>query len=141
MIGLSGLMLLPGFFGRNETEICLDSSLWNANAALKIITKYVSEICSAFVPPYPKNHTHEEILVGWKPPSEDWVKANADGASKGNPGQAGAGIIRDYCVKWLVGLMANVGICTSVRAELWAAKETLELAWNLGFRKVILEVD
>jgi ribonuclease HI len=34
-----------------------------------------------------------------------------------------------------------MGICTSVRAELWTVITGLELASSLGFRKIILESD
>lgn len=34
-----------------------------------------------------------------------------------------------------------VGIFSSLRAELWAVKVGLELAWEKGFRRVLLEVD
>lgn len=42
---------------------------------------------------------------------------------------------------WIRGFAINTGICTSVRAELWAVITELELAWSLGFHKIILESD
>jgi len=42
---------------------------------------------------------------------------------------------------WLGGYSYMVGIFSSLRAELWAVKVGLELAWEKGFRRVLLEVD
>jgi ribonuclease HI len=70
------------------------------------------------------------------------VKINVDGCSKGNPGVAGAGgIIRDAMGRWIVGFALNIGICTSVSAELWAITNGLKSAWSKGFQKIILESD
>lgn len=38
-----------------------------------------------------KKPTKVLLLVGWSFPPQGWVKLNTDGASKGNPGLAGAG--------------------------------------------------
>jgi hypothetical protein len=44
---------------------------------------------------------------------------NSDGCAKGNPGEAGAGgLIRDARGQWLVAFTCDLGICTSVTAEL-----------------------
>ncbi|PKI40487.1 hypothetical protein CRG98_039123 [Punica granatum] len=71
-----------------------------------------------------------------------WIKVNTNGAAKGKPGMAGAGgLIRDDFGRWLGGFSQNIGITTSIAAELWAVKMGLELAWDLGVTKLILEVD
>lgn len=54
-----------------------------------------------------------------------------NGAAKGNAGLAAAvGILRDESGRWLAGFMQNIGISTSIRAELWAVRSELTLAWN-----------
>ncbi|OMO59932.1 reverse transcriptase [Corchorus capsularis] len=51
-----------------------------------------------------------EKLIHWTPPPEMVVKLNTDGASRGNPGIAGAGgLIRDSTGKWFVGFAAQLG--------------------------------
>jgi ribonuclease HI len=92
---------------------------------------------------------HEELktliskkmnVVGCNYPPPNGMKLNVDGCSKGNPGLAAArGLIRDCMGSWIRGFAINAGICTSVRAELWTVITGLELAWSLGFRKIILE--
>jgi len=87
-------------------------------------------------------NSKQRVFIGWRYPPIDWVKVNVDGCSKGNPGVAGAGgVIRDAMGKWIVGFAINIGICTSVGAELWAIANGLQLAWSKGFRKIILESD
>ena len=42
---------------------------------------------------------------------------------------------------WITGFARNNGICSSVTAELWAVYIGLQLTWDRGYRKVILESD
>lgn len=68
------------------------------------------------------------------------MKLNIDGASKGNPGLASAGgLFRDCAGNWLRGFAFHIGIDTSVGAELWAQRSGLELAWSLGYTKLLVE--
>ena len=81
-------------------------------------------------------------LIGWNYPKHGWVKLNSDGAAKANPGRAGGGgVIRDSNGNWLVGYAANLGICTSMVAEICALRTGLEIAWNKGYRQIQVEMD
>ena len=42
---------------------------------------------------------------------------------------------------WIGGFARNIGICSSVTAELWAIYVGLHMTWDKGFRKVVLESD
>ena len=76
--------------------------------------------------------------ISWKYPKDGWIKLNTDGCSKGNPGVAGAGgVIRDHMGSWIGGFAKNIGICSSVTAELWAIYFGLQSTWDKGFRKVV----
>lgn len=89
-----------------------------------------------------QNEGKEVDHIGWKYPTDGWIKLNVDGCSKGNPGMAGAGgAIRDNMGSWIGGFARNIGICSSVTAELWAIYIGLQLVWAKGFRKVLLESD
>lgn len=84
----------------------------------------------------------EEVFVRWMYPREGWVRLNTDGASKGNPGEAGAGgIIRGYRGEMFEMFAANCGICSSTKAEFLAVLRGLTLAWNGGHKRVQLTVD
>ncbi|KAK4263275.1 hypothetical protein QN277_028711 [Acacia crassicarpa] len=70
------------------------------------------------------------------------VSLNCDGSRKLNSLSAGAGsVLRDHEGRWLGGCCRKIGRCTSLQAELWALLDGLDLAWNLGFRDVFVQVD
>ena len=74
--------------------------------------------------------------IGWKYPADGWIKFNVNGCSKGNPGLAGAGgVIRDHIGSWIGGFARNIGLYSSVTAELWAIYSGLQLVWDKGFEK------
>ncbi|KAL4305413.1 hypothetical protein AHAS_Ahas16G0075800 [Arachis hypogaea] len=89
-----------------------------------------------------QNVRKREILIGWSPPSELWIKINVDGPACVTTGRAGCGgIIRNYQGRWLAGYMMNIGTCSAFKAELWGVFQGLKMAWDLGFKKAILETD
>lgn len=45
------------------------------------------------------------------------------------------------CVQWQGDFMLNVGIATSIGAELWAVKSGLELAWDVSIQQLVMEMD
>lgn len=84
----------------------------------------------------------EWINVGWVRPIGHRVKVNTDRASKGNPGLATAGgLLRDSAGNWLAGFAYNIGVDSSLGAELWAIRSGLELAWSRGYTKLLVESD
>ncbi|WCJ37652.1 Polynucleotidyl transferase ribonuclease H-like superfamily protein [Euphorbia peplus] len=86
--------------------------------------------------------TRHDCLIGWSVPFIHWVKLNTDGAVKGGQFRASVGgLIRDSQGTWIQGFARNIGICSVLRAELWGIYDGLTLAWNLGYRKVQVEVD
>ncbi len=77
-----------------------------------------------------------------QPPESGWVKLNTDGASRGDPSSAAAGgLICNEWGRWLGGFVQNVGHASSVVTELWVFRCGLDLEWEKGFCRVILEVD
>lgn len=80
--------------------------------------------------------------VRWTAPPNSVIKVNIDGASKGNPGRVAAMcVLWDQDGHWIVGGSRSLGYCTSLHAELWAVLLGLQLAWDHGFRSLILETD
>jgi len=71
-------------------------------------------------------------------PTQGVVKINTDGASSGNPGEAGiGGLLRNSDGMWMVGFVQRIGFATALVAELWAMEQGLKLAWERGFRSVL----
>ncbi|KAG4200332.1 hypothetical protein ERO13_A05G204350v2 [Gossypium hirsutum] len=48
------------------------------------------------------------------------------------------GLLRDG---WIRGYCRRVGVCSAIRAELWAIHNRLLIAWREGIMKVLLESD
>ena len=81
-------------------------------------------------------------LIQWHPPPYPYFKLNTDGSALGNPGLAGAGrVLRDYRGRWIAGFSLHVGLTTNNMAELAAVRQGLEMAWNMGFKFLHLELD
>ncbi|KAF7814111.1 putative ribonuclease H protein At1g65750 family [Senna tora] len=83
------------------------------------------------------------VKIAWKPPPEEWVKINVDGSV--DPSSFGSsacgGVLRDRDGNFLCGFIRNVGSCSIILADLWGILSGLQVAWNRGFKKVILETD
>ncbi|CAN1846368.1 Putative ribonuclease H protein At1g65750 [Linum perenne] len=83
-----------------------------------------------------------ETLLRWIPAPDEWITVNCDGSVlQPNGLVAASGIIRNSCGRRLGVFAANLGSCTIMWAELRAASIGLEMAWNIGARKVHLQVD
>ena len=83
----------------------------------------------------------KKILIGWLPPPWPWCKLNTDGSYR-NTGEAGAGgVIRDSFGNWISGFSMNIGESSVIMAELWGLYQGLSLAWNVGIRHLLVEVD
>ncbi|KAF7839819.1 DNA polymerase alpha subunit B [Senna tora] len=87
-----------------------------------------------------KNRTPQLIL--WQKPPTGWVKVNVDGARKEQNGIAACGrVVRDDNGSFVAGFMKKLDDCSILAAELWGIACGLEVAWDMGFRRVSLEAD
>lgn len=78
----------------------------------------------------------------WIPPSKPSFKLNFDGASKGNPGQAGyGGIIRNHEGTPLILYYGNIGWDTNNFAELEGLRRGLQLAGEFNYYPLEMEGD
>ncbi|GLT67725.1 hypothetical protein SLA2020_400120 [Shorea laevis] len=83
-----------------------------------------------------------EQLIGWERPPSGFVKINVDGSTRGTPGESAAGgLCRDSNGDWIFGFTQHLGMGYAIRAELFAIWKGLTLAWEKGYRKVIIETD
>jgi ribonuclease HI len=91
--------------------------------------------------PSPPTPTHKSP-TSWFPPPKDFIKLNFDGASKGNPGPAGYGIVfRDHHGNILLIRAGYIGHSTNNVAELWGLTEGIQMAIKHNFSKLIVEGD
>ena len=70
------------------------------------------------------------------------MKLNIDGAMSHLSATTGCGgVLRDCSGSWIVGFCRSLGYCSASSAEEWAVVKGLQLAWNLGCRRLIVESD
>jgi ribonuclease HI len=70
------------------------------------------------------------------------LRAFTDGASRGNPGEAGIGIlVRDEKSETVLSLHGYIGVCTNNVAEYTAMETLLERASSLACARMIIHSD
>ena len=70
------------------------------------------------------------------------MKLNTNGSAMKNPDRAGGGgLFRNHDGVWLKGFARGLGFTNSILAELWALRDGLRLAKELGFQQLIIELD
>ncbi|XP_049399716.1 uncharacterized protein LOC125863741 [Solanum stenotomum] len=88
------------------------------------------------------SHDTKVTLVKWIKPPDSWVKINTDGSALNNPGRIGAGgILRDQMGAMLLAFATPLGEGTNNQAEIGAAFFGMTWVLQLGYKKVVLEVD
>lgn len=86
--------------------------------------------------------TKEVVNVSWQAPPMGWLKCNVDGSSQDKGCRAAcAGVFRDPIGEWQGAFMRNLGSSNTLLMELWGILSALELAWDRGFRRLIIECD
>ncbi|KAF7816000.1 hypothetical protein G2W53_029969 [Senna tora] len=81
-------------------------------------------------------------MIGWEPPDRDRVKCNVDGSFLDLTRTAVCGgVARDASGNFLFSFGHRIGTCDILWAELRGILDGLELLWNKGFRKVVIECD
>ncbi|KAL2969486.1 hypothetical protein AAZX31_15G084400 [Glycine max] len=86
------------------------------------------------------------IWCTWRCPPNGWVCLNTDGSvfenhRNGSTGSACGGLVRDSSGCFLGGFTVNIGITAVTLAELWGVVHGLKLAWDLGCKKVKVDID
>lgn len=77
------------------------------------------------------------VAIRWNKPLEGWYKLNTDGVSFENPGKdGGGGIIRDNQGNWVKGYSRAIGFTTSITTELWALRDGMNLAIQMGIQQL-----
>ncbi|KAK2975433.1 hypothetical protein RJ640_007663 [Escallonia rubra] len=81
-------------------------------------------------------------LVQWHPPSPGFLKLNTDRSAFGQPGPASyGGLIRGEKGEWICGYAGNIGIRTSLTAEICGIYKGLCLIREKNLCRVMIETD
>ncbi|WVY92797.1 hypothetical protein V8G54_000170 (mitochondrion) [Vigna mungo] len=100
--------------------------------------------------PNPNNTSNSEVKVPiwctWRCPPSGWVCLNTDGSvfenrRTGCSRGACGGLVRDSAGCFLGGFSVNLGPTSVTLAELWGVVHGLKLAWDLGCKKVKVDID
>ncbi|CAN1264564.1 Putative ribonuclease H protein At1g65750 [Linum perenne] len=82
------------------------------------------------------------VDVAWDPGPPDWVVLNTDGSVMLTTGNAAAGgLLRTNLGRCIGAFSTNLGRCSITRAELRGIIGGLNLAWDAGARRVMVQVD
>ncbi|KAJ8768128.1 hypothetical protein K2173_021068 [Erythroxylum novogranatense] len=101
----------------------------------------ITDCSLAFSHPTFLRHT-TNLWISWHCPPLGFVKLNVDGSALGNPGDARfGGLIRDAYGRWLIGFSGYIGHASILVAELQALRHGLTLAWDRGYRRIVVESD
>ncbi|CAN1168457.1 Putative ribonuclease H protein At1g65750 [Linum perenne] len=84
----------------------------------------------------------QTINVAWEPGPAEWITLNSDRSFDAREGRATAGgLARDSNGRCAFAYTMNLGNCSITRAEMRGAIEGLRRAWDVGYRKVLIQLD
>jgi hypothetical protein len=108
---------------------------------LPVLRYWKPPISSLMTPPSPTKPLPISPSL-WSPPPCDFLKLNFDGASKGNPGAAGYGVVfRDHLGNIKAIGAGALGHSTNNVAELWGLISGLQMASQNNYKRLIVEGD
>ncbi|KAF7830019.1 reverse transcriptase [Senna tora] len=86
---------------------------------------------------------HKDGIPSDPRPESIWVKVNVDGAVSRDSSERAScgGVVRNHEGHFVLGFNKSLGSCDVLTAELWGVRLGLEMAWELGLRKVVIELD
>lgn len=107
--------------------------MWNSSKLAANTSIFEFVILKAFSVQMTYRSAHRIKEVTWQTPFFNWVKCNIDGASNGNPGPSSCGgTFKNNDADFLGAFALNMGISTSLCAELHSAIIAIEIAFNRG---------
>ena len=132
----------------NAIEIMRHVTQWlrSTHSLVPIAAKRLSSVCEA-LRVWGIHTTLTTIrtsvhFVMWAPPQLGHLKLNVDGASRGNPGQAGGGgLLRDHRGRIIFAFSLFYDVQTNTAAEAMAIRDGLLLCEARDLRDIVLESD
>lgn len=123
-----------------RNQVVFNGLTFDPLVVVKQVNFYLSELNSNSFPHM--QPSYRQIVIGWKPRPDEWIKLNVDESKSHQSKIAGCGgVLRGSTGYWLRGFSRNLGNCSVLLEELWGILTGLELAWELGFRNILLESD
>lgn len=118
----------------SDSEIRLKTRMWNNQYDLQVHKYFGMKTRSV--------KTLKVIEVFFHLPDQGKLLLCCDGASRGNPGISGYGIIgRNYMGDFIIAISEGIGVSTNYYAEIFAILIAGEWAVNNGFRDLVFRTD
>lgn len=104
-----------------------------------MLDQHLIEVASLLMT-HKQSKTLRQYRRTWKPPEDDAIKLNVDGSSKGSPGSSTIGVLAcNNLGDWLFGFADHIGSNFPLQTEIRAINQGLQLAWEKGLRRVVVE--
>ncbi|CAN1139785.1 Putative ribonuclease H protein At1g65750 [Linum perenne] len=88
------------------------------------------------------NRRYAPTQIAWTPGPTNWMVLNTDGSVLQPSSKAAAGgLLRDALGRCRAAFSLNLGSCSITRAEIRGVIFGLQLAWDLGYRRVLAQLD
>ncbi|CAN1233930.1 Putative ribonuclease H protein At1g65750 [Linum perenne] len=83
-----------------------------------------------------------DIEIAWKPTVEGWTTLNSNGLVLHDRSSAATGmVLRNNTGRVQYAITINLGTCSITRVEMRGAVEGMAVAWDLGIRKLEIQLD
>lgn len=117
-----------------QTKSILEKSYWMRDTSLKM--KHVLKQAITC------RDNGARMEKRWHPPEDGQMKVNTDGAvCQFSSIATVGGLICNKFGVWVSGFTRNIGSCSILMAELQGILDDLQIAWNLGLKKVVIKTD
>ena len=110
--------------------------------SIRALVVSVSEAHERFKKGTLSRNLNDNKVLKWLPPGEGQLKVNVDGALSHVTHEAACGgLFRDHNGSFLRGFTCKLMEGDVLSTELWGIVHGLKIAWDMGFRNVIIESD
>ncbi|KAK8556676.1 hypothetical protein V6N12_003073 [Hibiscus sabdariffa] len=90
----------------------------------------------------PSSHSPSRESKHWQRPELGWVSLCTDGVISPATGIGSvSGVFRTDDGSWIYGFNKSIGIMQPLQAELWGIFVGLQIAWDIGFERLLIQSD
>ncbi|KAL4340570.1 hypothetical protein GQ457_08G000230 [Hibiscus cannabinus] len=90
----------------------------------------------------PSSHSPIRKSTHWQRPERGWVSLCTDGAVSATSGIGSvSGVFRKDDGSWFYGFNKSIGIMQPLQAELWGLFIGIQIAWDIGLKKLLIQSD
>ncbi|KAK8990579.1 hypothetical protein V6N11_009271 [Hibiscus sabdariffa] len=135
-------------FASTLWQIWKNRNAWVFNGTMSNVANTV--ICSLTWARYysectfkaPSSHSPIRKSTHWQRPERGWVSLCTDGAVSATSGIGSvSGVFRKDDGSWFYGFNKSIGIMQPLQAELWGLFIGIQIAWDIGLKKLLIQSD